>query len=221
MERFEEFDLVGKDLYSLGLVDSSGGSLSVRSGDKILITRKNAMLAHLREEDILEVPLEGEGATDESASKELPVHRAIYRETAFNAVIAANPPYSVAVSLTAENKIVPADQKGQSFLRGVPVVRTRDKLNFNEMVKMLPSIYKSGYMVSVVREYGSFAVGANLMEALQYTTGLERSCKIIAINKLMTPPEVKREPIRERRSAIPPSIGVMDRSRGYKRGLQR
>lgn len=220
MDRLEEFSLVGKDLYLAGLVDAAGGSLSIRSGDKIYITKKNTMVGHLKEDDILEVPLEGESGLDEGASKDLPVHRAIYKETSFNAIIAANPPYGIALSLTAENKIVPADQKGQAFLRGIPVVRTRDKLNFEEMVKMLPSIYKSGYMISIVKEYGSFAVGYDLKEALQYTTSLERSCKILVISKLMTP-AVKREPVRERRTAIPPGIGVMDRSRGYKRGFGR
>lgn len=221
MEIFEEFRAAGIDLYLLGMVDPGGGSMSMRTGDKIFITRKNAVLGRLREEDILELPLDG-ADTPETAPKDMPVHRAIYKETAFNAVISANPAYATALSLTSESRIMPLDQKGQALLRAIPVLRAREKSGFEEMVKMLPPIFKSGYMASVVREYGSFTVGADLLEALQYTTMLERSCKMIVINKSMTPPpEVRREPARERRTGIPPGIGVMDRSRGYKRGFGR
>ena len=216
MDNFEEFSLVGKDLYMLGLVDSGSGSLSVRIGNKMYVTKKKAMLGHLRQEDIAEIPLDVEGEKDEFA-----VHRAIYRETNFNAIIHAQPPYGIALSITMENKIMPADMKGQTVLRSVPVVRA--KANSDELIKFLPPVYKSGYMISLVKEYGSFAVGANLLEALQYTTCLEGSCKILAVNKsLAVPVEKQRRPEHhERRTAIPPSIGVMGRQRGGSRGFGR
>lgn len=213
MDNFEEFSSVGKDLYMLGLVDSMSGSLSIRSGDKIYITKKDAMLGHLKKEDIVEVPLDGKGEGDDLAAKELQVHRAIYKETNFNAVVHAHPPYGIALSISTENKIIPPDIKGQSVIRSIPVVRA--KAVSEELVKFLPPVFKSGYLVSLVKEYGSFAVGADLYEGLRYTTCLEDSCKIFAVNKSMTPVEKQRRPEQhERRTAIPPSIGVMGRPRG-------
>ncbi|MFH1710308.1 MAG: class II aldolase/adducin family protein [bacterium] len=224
MDNFEEFNLVGKDLYMLGLVDCVGGSLSVRRGDKIYITKKNAMLGHLREDDIVEIPFEGESDSpllaEELAAKEVHVHRAIYKETSFNAVVHAYPSYGIALSISTENKIIPVDVKGQSVLRSIPVVRA--KATSDELVKFLPPIYKSGYLASLVREYCSFAVGKDLIEALQYTTCLESSCKILAVNKSLTVVEKPRRPEHhERRTAIPPSIGVMGRPRGGGRGFGR
>ncbi len=229
MVNFEEFSLVGKDLYALGLVDSCSGSLSVRSEGKIYITKRNAMLGHLKEDDIVEAPLEGDGGNDGLAAGELYVHRAIYRETNFNAVVHAYPPYGIALSIGTENKIIPADAKGQAVLRSIPVVRAKaiapgkEKMTSEEMIRFLPPVYKSGYLVSLVKEYGSFAVGENLIEALRYTTCLEDSCKIAVINKsLAGAAEKQRRPEHPaRRTAIPPGIGVMDRSRGYKRGFGR
>ena len=215
MDNFEEFSLVGKDLYMLGLVDSGSGSLSVRNGNKMYITKKNSMLGHLRQEDILEITLDAEGEKDEFA-----IHRAIYKETNFNAIIQAHPPYGIALSITSENKIMPADIKGQSVLRSIPVVRA--KVNSDELIKFLPPVYKSGYVISLVKEYGSFAVGASLLEALQYTTCLEGSCKILVVSKSLVPVEKQRRPEHhERRTAIPPSIGVMGRPRGGSRGFGR
>jgi len=220
MDNFDEFSLVGKDLYALGLVDSMSGSLSVRKGDRILITKKNAMLGHLKEEDVVEVPLEGDGGGDSAAAKELHVHRAIYRETNFNAVVHAYPTYGITLSISTENKIIPADIKGQTVLRSIPVVRA--KAASEELIKFLPPVFKSGYVVSLVKEYGSFAVGGSLIEALQYTTCLEGSCKIFAVNRSLTTVEKQKRPERyERRTAIPPSIGVMGRPRGGSRGFGR
>ena len=219
MDNFDEFSLVGKDLYALGLVDSMSGSLSVRKGDRILITKRNAMLGHLKEEDIVEVPLEG-GGKEDAAAKELQVHRAIYRETNFNAVVHAYPTYGITLSISTENKIIPADIKGQTVLRSIPVVRA--KAASEELIKFLPPVFKSGYVVSLVKEYGSFAVGGSLIEALQYTTCLEGSCKIFAVNRSLTTVEKQKRPERyERRTAIPPSIGVMGRPRGGSRGFGR
>ncbi len=221
MHNFEEFSLAGRDLFALGLVDSSSGSLSVRSGDKIYITKKDAMLGHLKEDDIVEAPLEGGGEKDDLAARELPVHRAIYRETSFNAVICANPPYGIALSIGTDNKIIPADMKGQAALRSIPVVRAKATVT-DEIVRFLPPVFKSGYLAALVKEYASFAVGGNLLEALKYTICLEDSCKIIAVNKSMTTAEKPRRPEHhERRTAIPPSIGVMDRGRGSRRGFGR
>jgi len=220
MDNFDEFSMVGKDLYALGLVDSMSGSLSMRIGDRILITKRNAMLGHLKEEDIVEVPMEGDGGKEDAAAKELQVHRAIYRETNFNAVVHAYPAYGITLSISTENKIIPADIKGQTVLRSIPVVRA--KAASEELIKFLPPVFKSGYVVALVKEYGSFAVGGSLIEALQYTTCLEGSCKIFAVNRSLAPVEKPRRPEHhERRTAIPPSIGVMGRPRGGSRGFGR
>ena len=106
------------------------------------------------------------------------------------------------------------------MLRSIPVVRA--KAASEELIKFLPPVFKSGYVVSLVKEYGSFAVGGSLIEALQYTTCLEGSCKIFAVNRSLTTVEKQKRPEHhERRTAIPPSIGVMGRQRGGSRGFGR
>jgi L-fuculose-phosphate aldolase len=230
MNNFEEFSSVGKDLFMLGLVDSMSGSLSVRDGDKIFITKRNAALGHLKEEDIVEVPLEGD--IGEQAAWELQVHRAIYKESNFTAVVHAYPPYGIALSIGTENKIMPSDAKGQAVLRSIPVVRARaitpgkERTSTEDLAKFLPPVFKSGYLISLVKDFGSFAVGGSLSEGLMYTTCLENSCKVIAINKSLVSAEKQSQPQQRdrqpaRRSALPPSIGVMDSRRGYKRGFGR
>jgi ribulose-5-phosphate 4-epimerase/fuculose-1-phosphate aldolase len=146
----------------------------------------------------------------------------------------AYPPYGIALSIGTENKIMPSDAKGQAVLRSIPVVRARaitpgkERTSTEDLAKYLPPVFKSGYLISLVKDFGSFAVGANLSEAMQYTTCLENSCKIIAINRSLISAEKQSQPPRDtrdrqpvRRSAIPPSIGVMDRTRASRRGFGR
>lgn len=209
---FEKFKMVGEDLYRLGLIDSHGGSISVRDGEKIYINSRDCMLGHLKEGDIIEVSMQI-GEADNRASRELNTHRAIYKETGFNAIVEAHPSSAIALSLR-ESKIIPQDAKGQAFLKSVPVVKTREKIGSDEVARMLPPIYKSDYVIAVVKDYASFAVGSDLEEALKRTTCLEQSCEILMYSKLLERPvprplDIQRGP----RRAIPPSIGVMDRTR--------
>ncbi len=228
MFNFDDFSLVGRDLFILGLVDPVSGSLSMRSDGKIYITKRNAMLAHLRQEDIIQVPLDGPSESDEQAAWEVLVHRAVYKETNFNAIVHAYPPYGIALSITTENKIIPVDGKGQSALRSIPVVRAkpvipgREKTTSDDIIKYLPPVFKSGYSAAVVKEYAGFSAGADLIEAFKNIVAMENSCKIIAISRSLSgggsSERNKRPEHPVRRTAIPPSIGVMGSSRGGRRG---
>jgi L-fuculose-phosphate aldolase len=219
MVNMEMFLAAGKDLYMLGMVATGNGSISVREGDKMYITKKNALLGHLKEEDIIELSMEASGPNDELASKDAPVHRAIYKETSHKAIIHAHPAHAIGVSILSDNKLSLLDSEGQTFLRSVPVVRAKDRTSVDEASRLLPSVYKSGYIISIIKENGTYAVGESIMEALHYTTTLENSCKVISVNKKFIREERKEMPQRDRRSAIPPSIGVMDRRPSYKRGF--
>lgn len=221
MANIEAIIKTAKALFDLHLAGATSGDLSVKEGNRIFITRKGAPLWNLSESDIIEVGTEpGEG--DAVACDELPVHRAIYRETQVAAVIHAYPSSAIALSMSIENKIMPQDSRGQSQLRSIPVVRAKtypQGTRTDDLVKYLPPIYKSGYMISIVKDYGSFAVGASLNDALELTITAEESCRILTVNRTFTGAEKHRTPEPERRrSAIPPSIGVMDRQPHYKRG---
>lgn len=216
----EEFKRVGSYLFKEGLIDSHGGNLSVRQGDRIFITRRDSMLGELKEGDIIEVGME-KGESDSQASRELPTHRAIYRETKAEAIVHAHPANAIAVSIT-DNKIVPQDSEGIYLYRSAAIVRAHQAIGSEEVARLLPSFLQPPNTIAVVKGHGSFAIGKDLEEAYKYTSSLENSCKVlIAIRASggQRPPAPKEKPHHphiERRSAIPPGIGVMDRSR-YKR----
>jgi len=212
----EEFQRIGRYLFQEGLIDSHGGNMSVRVADKIFITRRDAMLGELKEGDLIEVGM-GPGDNDNLASRELPTHRAVYRETKAEAIVHAHPPNAIAISIT-DNKIVPQDAEGLFLFKSAAIVRVRQAIGSEETARLLPSFLHGGNVVAVVKGHGSFAIGKNLEEAYKYTSSLENSCKVLIAIRASgggRPPAPKEKV--ERRHAIPPGIGVMDRSRYQKR----
>ena len=67
----DQFRLIGRDLFLAGVISSHGGNMSVRMGDRILITRRGSMLAQLEERDIITTGLEENDANVMLASTEI------------------------------------------------------------------------------------------------------------------------------------------------------
>lgn len=212
----EEFKRIGELMFREGLVDSHGGNMSIKKDDKIYITRRNSMLGDLKEGDIVD----GE---DENASREIIVHKAIYKETKALAIVHTHSAAAIAVSIT-DNKIIPQDSEGQYLYKSAAIVRAHQTIGSEEVARLLPTFLQPPNVVAVVKGHGAFALGGTLEEAYKYASSLENSCKVLVAirssggQKPQAP--APRDHVRvqpdHRRSAIPPGIGVMDRSR-YKR----
>jgi len=212
----EEFQRIGKYLFQEGLIDSHSGNMSIRTGDKIFITRRDAMLGELKEGDLIEVGM-GAGEMDNQVSRELPSHRTIYRDTRAEAIIHAHPPNAIAISIT-DNKIIPQDAEGLYLFKSAAIVRVRQAIGSDEAARLLPSFLQGGNVIAVVKGHGSYSIGKNLEEAYKYTSSLESSCRILVAIRASSGarPPLQKDKV-ERRHAIPPGIGVMDRSRYHKR----
>jgi L-fuculose-phosphate aldolase len=175
----EQFQRTGRDLFAAGVISSHGGNMSVRMGDRILITRRGSMLAHLEERDVIDTGLEETDANVMLASTEIVVHRAIYLETSAQAIVHSHPPYAIARSLVSE-EIVPIDSEGSYLLHRVPVVAAELTAGSSEVAALLPRLLKE-YDLVMLRGHGPFAIGHLLEEAYQLTSVFEMTCKIMAI----------------------------------------
>ncbi len=176
---FEQFREIGRDLFVAGLITSHGGNMSVRLGDRIVITRRGAMLGRLRPEDLVETGLEADDAMVTLASTELVVHRAIYRATSALAIVHTHPLHATALSLV-EDAIVPVDSEGSYLLHRVPVVAAAKTVGSLEVARILPPALRD-HPIAVLRGHGAFAVGALLEEAYMVSTTLEASARILCI----------------------------------------
>ncbi len=176
-----QFQTIGHDLFAQGLVSSFSGNLSIRLGERMIITRRGSRLGCLQEHDLIETGISKNDRNTPLASTELAVHRAIYQQTPALAIVHAHPPHAIALSLT-ETEIVPSDTEGLSIVGRVPVVGWHMKVRSGGLADVIAQALKQCRIV-VVHGHGSFAIGQLLEEPHNCMTTLEESCRVIFLLK--------------------------------------
>ncbi len=177
---WQEISKIGKKLVDHGLVESHFGNISVRIGNKMLITRSGSALDEITENSVVEVELEGTSGLDMIASSEAIVHRAIYKDTSALAIIHAHCQFAVTLSLLADfdsdsDFIVPVDSEGQYFLHEVPIVK--GGIGTPQLAKNTACALAE-HKGAIIYSHGTFATGKILEEAYVVTTQIEHSCAI-------------------------------------------
>ena len=184
-----QFQNVGRDLFSRGLISSHGGNLSIRLGDRLVITRRGSKLGCLEENDLIETGINKNDRFTPLTSDDLPVHRAIYRETSASAIVHAHPPHSVALSLVG-TEIMPNCGEGSPQLERIPVLGWHMEVKPGGLADIIAQALKNCRIV-MVHGHGSFAIGQLLEEAHNHTTMLEESCQVICLLKSLKVSEAK------------------------------
>ncbi len=177
---WQEISKIGKKLVDHGLVESHFGNISVRIGNKMLITRSGSALDEITENSVVEVELEGTSGLDMIASSEAIVHREIYKNTSALAIIHAHCQFAVTLSLLADFEsdsdfIVPVDSEGQYFLHEVPIVK--GGIGTPQLAKNTARALAE-HKGAIIYSHGTFATGKILEEAYVVTTQIEHSCAI-------------------------------------------
>ena len=151
-----QFQTVGHDLFARGLVSSHSGNLSIRMGERMIITRRSSRLGCLEEHDLIETGIYKNDRHTPLASTELAVHRAIYQQTPASAVVHAHPPHAIALSLT-ETEIVPSDAEGLSIVGRVPVLGWHMEIRLGGMADTIAQALRQCRII-LVHGHGSCQV---------------------------------------------------------------
>jgi L-fuculose-phosphate aldolase len=173
------FQSVGADLYGRGIVSMHGGNLSVRQENNLVITRTGSRLGFLTDQDLITTGIERDDESTPLASSELAVHRNIYKNSLFAAVVHSHPAHAVALSFFAD-KIVPQDEAGGLFIPSVPVIGFGKESAPGGFAGDIAELLKT-HAIVVVHKHGSFARGMTLEEAYVVTELLEISCQILCL----------------------------------------
>ena len=176
-----QFQSIGRDLCNRGLVSSQSGNMSIRLGDRLVITRRDSQLDCLEENNLIETGISKNDRFTPLASVELPVHRVIYQQTPALAIVHAHPPHAVALSLV-ETEIVPNCGEGSLQAEQVPVLGWHMETKPGGLADIIAAALKECRII-MVHGHGSFAIGQLLEEAHNYTTMLEESCQVLCLLK--------------------------------------
>lgn len=177
-ERLTRFAEIGRDLFVSGQITSHGGNLSERAGDTIYITRTGSQLGRLHTGDVVAVPVEPYPGSDEGASSELVVHRAIYQANPEVGGVCHAHSMSAVLCAMLGDMVSPLDSEARLMMGDVPVL-VSPKTVGSELVARLMSETLQTVPVAILRGHGPFAAGATLEEAYRWVSCLEYSCKLI------------------------------------------
>jgi L-fuculose-phosphate aldolase len=173
-----QFQTIGRDLFTSGLVSSKNGNLSIKLGDRLIITRRGCRLSCIEEQDLIETGIRKDDKPTLLASSELAVHRAIYQITMAQAVVHAHPPYAVALSLT-NTEVMQTCAESFSKTDPVPIVDWNMEVGQRRLADKIAQALLQ-HEIIMVNGHGSFAIGQALEEAYSYTTSLEESSDLFA-----------------------------------------
>lgn len=174
-EGWEEIAKFGKKVVSSGLTSSRFGNISLLKGRRILVTCTGTMLDELDAGQIVEVDLQGQCASEERASIETCVHRAIYRRTCAGAVIHTHSPFAVVLSLLEEGSVEPLDSEGAAFLGMIPIV---EGPSGSEDLAEAVSLALKSHRACIARGHGVFAAGEGLLQAYDAACMAEHSSMV-------------------------------------------
>ncbi len=167
---------IAKLAYARGLVFGVGGNISVRAGEKVLITPKGACLRKVKAKELATSDLNGKTTGKNEPSIELPMHLAIYRIfPSVNAVIHAHSLFATAWS-TLRTPLKSRTVEGRFILGRVPVVDYAEP-GTTKLAKAVCEKLKDGKAV-LLHNHGLVAVGSTLDEAFNLAETVEETAKI-------------------------------------------
>jgi L-fuculose-phosphate aldolase len=157
-----------------GLGIGSAGNMSIRTGDRVLITPSGIAYRDLRALDICLVDLDGSLADRSPAgtvpSTETPMHLAIYAATAAQAVVHTHSPEVIALSAVFDE--LPAIHYAIVGLGGP--VRVADYTRFgSQQLASAAAAALDGRSAAILRNHGAVCYGATLAEAYDRAVLLE------------------------------------------------
>jgi L-fuculose-phosphate aldolase len=178
VEKFlPQFQRAGSVLLACRCNNSHSGNLSVRSAERIIITRTGAMLGYLQANDLVSTNREPSDDERDRASTELPVHLGIYAAAKHEAIAHGHALAATAVGWLAD-RINPVDVEGAYYFGHIPVVEHNPATAVPELGEALGAVL-ADHPVVVLRGHGVFAVGESLEQAAQRITSVNDSAELI------------------------------------------
>lgn len=173
---WRELQKFGKKCVDSGMTTSHFGNISVRVGNKILISRSGSMIDELDENTIVEVDMQKPGSFDLIASSETIVHRSIYQKTSALAIIHVHSPFATVMSmLEPGDYLEPEDTESKYFIHQMPLIT--GKIGSKELAKNASEALKDS-KVAIIRGHGSIAIGKIMEEAYVHICTVEHACKV-------------------------------------------
>ena len=164
-----------REVATSGLVVGAAGNVSLRRGDRVLITPRGGNLEALAPGDCVDVALaDGAVAADHAAptkpSSESPLHRAVYAATDAAAIVHTHSHYATVLSTLVDE--VPAVHYVVNPFGGPVRVAGYACFGTDELARSVSEAL-DGRTAALMQNHGALAVGADLAQAVLNAIQLE------------------------------------------------
>lgn len=200
MTVIEELAFAGRRLVDAGLSPGSSGNISVRDGDRLLISGTGAELGRLDSDSIAQLSLTGERIGGAKPSKESPLHVGFYRrDPDFRAVVHVHSPHAVALSCmtpwAAHNAVPPLTPYFVMRVGQTPLLPYRHPGNaaLRDDIEHAPWPVRAALLAN----HGAVVAGRDLGDAVDRAIELEEACRIALLTAPDRRVELTAEQIRE------------------------
>lgn len=171
---------IGKLLYDRGYVASNDGNISVRCGDRLIMTPSGVSKGRMTPDMLLVTDLEGnvlEG--NRHPTSEGKMHLAVYRHRPdVNAVVHAHPPVSTAFASCRRGLETPYLAELVVGLGTVPCTRSFAMLSTDEVPESVVP-YLPDHNAVLLANHGALTWGGDLWEAFDRMETVEHTAKIL------------------------------------------
>lgn len=199
---------LGAALYDRGLTPGRTGNLSVRTDDQIMITPTNACLGRLDPERLAVTSISGVHLAGDRPSKELVLHRALYRNhPSCTAVAHLHSTSAVAVSclpgLRSDNALPPITPYFVMRVGRLPLIdyAAPGSTELEEEVSRASERARSVLM----RNHGSLAAAPTLDNAVDAVEEIEETARLYLILEGRSPAYLGEEAVAELSRRFPPT----------------
>lgn len=180
----DELVEAGKHLSALGLSPGTSGNISMRDGERIVMTPTGSDMGALNAAELSVLSFDGALLSGAKASKEFPFHRAMYRRAPSTlAVVHLHSPYAAAMSCTrpwSEQSAIPpltpyfVMRAGQTPL--IPYASPGDAAQA-DMIEALPFPFRS----VLLQNHGSVTAGESMATAIAAAVELEEVSRLVLL----------------------------------------
>ncbi|WP_111766011.1 3-oxo-tetronate 4-phosphate decarboxylase [Nakamurella deserti] len=172
---------LGKSFFDRGLTFGRTGNISVRDGDRVVLTPTGGSLGSLSAADMSVIDLAGHHVDGAKPSKEAFLHAAVYRSRPdTNAVVHLHSTYSVAVSVLAD--LDPHDLLPPLTAYYVMRVGTLPLIPYHapgdDSLEPLAEQVAAGHHAFLLANHGPVVAGADLASAADAVEELEETAKL-------------------------------------------
>lgn len=187
----------GRRLYAKGFIAGNEGNLSVRDGERLLVTPGGVCKGFLRPEDVVVTDLEGRVQGGARATSEILMHVAVYRvRPDVGAVVHAHPPVATGFAVAGLALDRPVLAEPIVTLGPVPVVPFGAP-STAELAQSVGEAARTSQAL-LLANHGALTVGEDLWRAWERMETLEQYARIALVARLVgRPNELPREAVEQ------------------------